>query len=102
MFGTPKPAADDHTFVAELTPYQRLELLSIMRKQSSNAVNKGIIEALELAERLDLPPIKREDWDRRERWAQAGYSLIDQLIDGFHPKEDPSPKPTLKPPGETA
>ena len=88
----PKPEPPKHTYVAELLPEQRDELLALVKKQMQTPTWLKIREALELAERLDLVPAPRVDWDRRERWAQAGYSLVDQFADGFRAASDPKDK----------
>jgi hypothetical protein len=76
-------------------------LKSVIGKQADDQTNRALREAVELAERVNLPFTPPVDWDRLERWAQIGYPLVDQIQDGKEPKGEPGPlpKPEIDPPG---
>lgn len=80
-----------HYFTVDVSPAMRDEFLKIMARQPKTGTTIALTEALELAERIDLPFTPPVDWDKLERWAQRGYPLMDQIADGYTPKGDPNP-----------
>jgi hypothetical protein len=97
----PEDAPPEHYWVVDLSGPMRDRMLKVMRSQAKDGVQTAIVEALELAERIDRPFTPPVDWDRLERWAQMGYPLVDQILDGKEPKGEPGPlpKPEIDPPG---
>jgi hypothetical protein len=88
------PAEVPHYFRIEVSPYMLTRLKSVMAKQAADQTNKALNEAIELAERVNLPYTPPVDWDALERKAREGYSIADQIFDGLVRK-----KPETK--GET-
>lgn len=70
-----------HYYSVDLSPYMRDELLKIVERCPKTGTTKGLTEALELAERIDLPFTPPVDWDKLERMAQRGYAIPDQIYD---------------------
>jgi hypothetical protein len=83
------PAVIQHYFRIEVSEYMLTRLKSVMVKQAADQTNKALIEALDLAERVNLPFTPPVDWDRLERWAQRGYDLVSQIEDGKEPQGEP-------------
>lgn len=89
----PEPAPErPHWFRVDLSEPMRAALLKIMATRSVDSTNRAIIEALELAERIDTPFTPPVDWAAVERLAARGYSLADQAFDGFNGRALPEPE----------
>lgn len=96
----PEGAPVEHYWSVDLTGPMRDRLLKVVKHQATDGITAGILEALELAERVNLPFTPPVDWDRLERWGQMGYPIVDQIVDGKEPKGEPVPRPTIDPPTE--
>lgn len=86
MFGPVQPPENKepeqpHYYAVDLSPVMHARLLDVMGKATGDPTNRGIIEALELAERVNLPFTPPVDWDALERKARDGYDVVDQIWD---------------------
>jgi hypothetical protein len=75
----PDKGDDPHYFRIEVSPYMWERLKSVIGKQADDQTNRALREAVELAERVNLPFTPPVDWDALERRAHQGYSVADQI-----------------------
>lgn len=76
-----------HWFRVDLSPVMRDRLIKFMGT-GGDPTDKAIIEALELAERIDTPYTPPVDWTALEKRAMLGYSVPDQIWDAKKKRMD--------------
>ena len=90
----PRPKDDEqeerpHYYLCEFSEAELRALRQAMGKiPVKTKADKDAIEALDLAERVELPR-ERIQWAHIDAWYGAGYSLGDMAADGFRPKPLP-------------
>lgn len=88
----PRPGAqtDGGYFRVDLLDGELAYVLKLLRTSTpKTALTKQIIERFELAEKVDLPWTERFQWQFAEAWSAIGYSIADQIEDGFYATKPP-------------